>query len=199
MKQRWLGLVGNKCAIRSQKGVWDSETCKPSTLPCWRSKLGEFLLIQAPLLPVFSRQDIFPPVTSFVLGSSPSYSWRSIFNSLRVIRKGTRWRVGNGKQIHIWDDKWLPTPSTHKVISPPVSLPIYPMVSSLIDPATKWWRAEMIRAAFLPFEADAILKIPISHNLPDDKLIWMGNNWGEFTVKNAYHVAHGLVEAKEEV
>ena len=35
------------------------------------------------------------------LGSSPSYSWRSIHSSLEVIRWGTRWRVGNGKQIHI--------------------------------------------------------------------------------------------------
>ena len=56
----------------------------------------------------------------------------------------------------------------------------------------------MIRSAFLPFEADAILKIPLSHSLPDDKLIWMGNNRGEFTVKSAYHLAHCLVESKEE-
>ena len=55
----------------------------------------------------------------------------------------------------------------------------------------------MIRTAFLPSEANAILKIP--HSLPNDKLIWMGNNWGEFTVKSAYHIAHYLVEAKEEV
>ena len=53
------------------------------------------------------------------LGASPSYSWRSIHSSLRVIKEGTRWRVRNGKLIHIWDDKWLPTPSTYKVIPPP--------------------------------------------------------------------------------
>ena len=29
-------------------------------------------------------------------GYSPSYAWRSIHNSLEVIRKGTIWRVGNG-------------------------------------------------------------------------------------------------------
>ena len=57
----------------------------------------------------------------------------------------------------------------------------------------------MIRTAFLPFETDAILKIPLNHSLPNDKLFWMGNNWGEFTVKSAYHIAHCLVEAKEEV
>ena len=34
------------------------------------------------------------------LGSSPSYSWRSIHSSLEIIRCGIRWRVGNGKQIH---------------------------------------------------------------------------------------------------
>lgn len=113
-------------------------------------------------------------ILSATLGPSPSYSWRSIFNSLEVIRKGTQWKVGNGKQIHIWDDKWLPTPTTHKVITLPNNLPVYPMVSSLIDPATKWWSAKVIKATFLPFEAETILKIPLNRNLPEDKLIWMG-------------------------
>ena len=52
------------------------------------------------------------------LGSSPSYTWRSIFNGLEVVKGGTRWRVGNGERILIWEDKWLPTPTTYKVISP---------------------------------------------------------------------------------
>ena len=45
------------------------------------------------------------------LGYNPSYAWRSSFKALEVIRKGTQWRVGNGKLIHIWEDKWLPTPN----------------------------------------------------------------------------------------
>ena len=105
------------------------------------------------------------------IGNYPSYSWRSIHSSLEVIRKGTRWRVGNGKLIHIWDDKWLPTPSTYKAISPPNNTPQYSMVSFLIDPTTRWWRVSTIRAAFLPFEAETILKIPLSHDLPEDKII----------------------------
>ncbi|XP_030969612.1 uncharacterized protein LOC115989874 [Quercus lobata] len=71
------------------------------------------------------------------LGSSPSFTWRSIFQSIEVIKNGTRWRVGNGRLIHIWEDKWLPTPSTFKVISPPRDFGDYPMVSSLIDQDTK--------------------------------------------------------------
>lgn len=70
------------------------------------------------------------------------------------------------------------------------------MVSSLIDPMTKWWRVDLIRATFLPFEADTILKIPLSHDLPEDKIIWLGNSRGVFTVKSAYHIAHNLMGSK---
>ena len=50
---------------------------------------------------------------------------------------------------------------------------------------------------FLPFEADTILNMPLSYNLPEDKLIWTGNRRGDFTVKSAYYIACSLVEAKE--
>ena len=62
----------------------------------------------------FSYDDIL----SSKIGSNPSYDWRSIHNSLQVLKEGIRWRVGNGKRIHIWEDRWLPTPTTYKVISP---------------------------------------------------------------------------------
>ena len=51
----------------------------------------------------------------------------------------------------------------------------FPMVSSLIDNDTKWWKVDMVRSIFLPFEANTILKIPMSYNLPEDSLIWIGN------------------------
>ena len=55
------------------------------------------------------------------LGSMPSFIWRSIYNGLEVVKRGSRWRVGNGKRILIWEDKWLPTPTMYKVVSPPKS------------------------------------------------------------------------------
>ena len=131
------------------------------------------------------------------IGSNPSYTWRSINNSLEVIKRGTRWRVGNGRRIHIWEDKWLPTPSSFKVISPQSNFDGYPMVSSLIDFGTKWWKADLVRSLFLPFEACEILKIPLSYNLPDDSLIWIGNKRGVFAVKSVYHIASGLVDSTE--
>ena len=87
------------------------------------------------------------------LGNSPSFTWQSIFNSLEVIWSGTRWRVGNGWLIHIWDDKWLPNIQGHY---PPWALGDFPMVSSLIDSVSRWWKIEAIRTLFLPFEVDTI-------------------------------------------
>ena len=86
------------------------------------------------------------------LASNPSYAWQSIFNSLDVISRGTRWRVGNGKQIHIWEDKWFPTPSTYKVISPTRPFYDFLMVSALIDTETRSWKADLVRSLFLPLK-----------------------------------------------
>ena len=49
------------------------------------------------------------------------------------------------------------------------------MVSSLIDEDTRWWKVNIIHSLFLPSEAEAILRIPLSFTLPEDKLIWTRN------------------------
>ena len=56
---------------------------------------------------------------------------------------------------------------------------------------------DLIRATFLPFEVETILKIPLSCTLPEDKIIWIGNRRGEFSVKSAYHIAHSPIEAND--
>ena len=90
---------------------------------------------------------------------------------LEVVKKGTRWRVGNGRFIHIWNDKCLPSPTTYKVVSLPQSFDDYLMVSALIDYNTRRWKADLIQSIFLPFEAKTIINIPISYNLTVNKII----------------------------
>ena len=105
--------------------------------------------------------------------------------------------MGNGRLIHIWEHKWLPTPTTYNVISPPRPFDDFTMVSALIDHETRRWKVELIRVVFLPFEANMILNMPLSYNLPEDKLIWTDNRRGDFTIKSAYYIACSLVGDKE--
>ena len=72
------------------------------------------------------------------------------------------------------------------------------MVSTLIDCDSRRWKVDLVKSLSLPFEARTILNIPISYNLPEDKIIWVGNNRGVFTVKSAYYVALNIVKSFEE-
>ncbi|XP_075665026.1 uncharacterized protein LOC142634617 [Castanea sativa] len=96
------------------------------------------------------------------LGKHPSFAWRSIMAAKHVVAEGTRWNIGNGIKINLWDDKWLPTPTHFKPVSPRKNLQQGNQVSSLIDPSLCTWREDIIRNTFLPHEAEVILASPPS-------------------------------------
>ena len=61
-----------------------------------------------------------------------------------IVRSGARWTVGNGQKIRIWSDKWLPIPSTFKVISPLKLLGCEALVFDLINSDNGEWRTDLI-------------------------------------------------------
>ena len=52
------------------------------------------------------------------VGRRPSYVWRSILAVRDIIKKGSRWCIGNGQRIHIWNDSWIPSQSSSKALNP---------------------------------------------------------------------------------
>jgi hypothetical protein len=88
-----------------------------------------------------------------------SFIWRSIAQAKEVIVKGSRWCVGNGATIRIWQDNWLPSSNGQKVISPNNVLQPTARVCELLSPSFSW-NEELIEEIFLPFEAESIKNIP---------------------------------------
>ena len=82
-----------------------------------------------------------------------------------------RWRVGNGANIKIWQDKWLPGISSHKVLSPRLFLSTDMNVADLIDSGIARWKTKVIDNLFIPHEAELIKSIPLSATLPADKMV----------------------------
>uniref|UniRef100_A0A5B7BF13 Reverse transcriptase zinc-binding domain-containing protein n=1 Tax=Davidia involucrata TaxID=16924 RepID=A0A5B7BF13_DAVIN len=123
------------------------------------------------------------------LGHNPSFTWRSILTARPIIEVGSRWRIGSGTSVAIWGQRWLPKPSTFKVISPPVDGLHDLMVADLIDQDSMSWKEDRVRDLFIPFEAEEICAIPLSVHASSDKLIWHYSKNGVYSVKSGYHIA----------
>jgi hypothetical protein len=122
------------------------------------------------------------------VGRKPSYAWRSIALAREVLRLGLCWHVGDGRQICIWRDPWLPLAGSRMVHSKSQVLPSTATVSELIDVDTRQWRFCFIKEIFSNWDAKAILSIQLAQVPRRDSLFWNATSTGVFSVKSAYHV-----------
>ncbi|XP_042974665.1 uncharacterized protein LOC122306301 [Carya illinoinensis] len=105
------------------------------------------------------------------LGHRPSVMWRSLWGSLELLKEGLVWRVGNGRQINIWGDKWIPKLSTMRVQTPRTLLEADAKVSEFIKEGSKTWKEEMIKGILNEEEVALVCSLPMSTSGLPDKLI----------------------------
>jgi hypothetical protein len=116
-----------------------------------------------------------------------SFTWQSIVAGLTTFKRGYIWRVGNGNNINIWHDPWIPSSPTRRVISPRGAT-VYTRVSELIDPITGGWDVALLRELFLSIEVEWILQIPLNNQGFEDFIAWGLTKHGCYTVRSAYYV-----------
>ena len=85
------------------------------------------------------------------LKKGSSYTWQSIWAGLQTLKRGHIWRVGDGSNINIWSDEWIPSSPSRKILTRRGNV-VYTKVSELIDPETRSWDEELIRELFLHVE-----------------------------------------------
>ncbi|WJX31693.1 hypothetical protein P8452_20098 [Trifolium repens] len=120
-------------------------------------------------------------------GPKASYSWQSILTASWILKRGCFWLIGNGKDINIWEDRWLHPKSHNATWTPKPTNTNLGKVQDLISPSSKNWDRNIISQTFMPIEAENILQIPLLNTTEDDLIRWQGTNDGIYTVKSGYN------------
>ena len=126
-------------------------------------------------------------------GSKASYLWASLLEGKRVVEQGANWRVGDGKSINVWNDRWIKKPPDFKVHKPDQVQPTPMHVERLFQNGKMEWNKEVIRELMGEEETSLVEKIPLSKNGMADRLIWKEYVLGAFLIKSAYYEARKVL------
>ena len=118
--------------------------------------------------------------------SGDSYDWKSILHGRNVIKRGACWRIGNGRDVQIWQHLWLPRKHPSRVQSPMLEGWEETTVNVLINEENRTWNEQLIDGLFVPEEAELVKKISLSRHSVDDKIFWPWTQSGAYTCKSGY-------------
>ncbi|KAL8548177.1 hypothetical protein ACS0TY_007485 [Phlomoides rotata] len=124
------------------------------------------------------------------LGGNPSFSWSSIHAVQDLIRRGVRWKVGDGHLFSLWFDPWIRDDSNFFITSL--------VVEGIYDLTVEMGHG--VYSQFLPLDKDMILGTSLPPSGFPDKLTWHFSRDGAYSVKLAYNLDSSLVlDARYEV
>ncbi|KAG5562464.1 hypothetical protein RHGRI_005257 [Rhododendron griersonianum] len=106
----------------------------------------------------------------------------------KVLRDGARWRIGNGKQVRLDVDPWLPKSNGFRpasVSSKGVGL----RVCDVIDATQHVWKMEVIDTVMQEEDAKAVRLIPLPCLDMEDRWVWHFSNRGVYSVSSGYESA----------
>lgn len=119
-----------------------------------------------------------------------SYVWKSIRQTIDIIKQGLCFQIRDGCSVSLWSDPWLPNfPPHNKPTSIHNHLPQDHTltVKDLILQNPPHWNTTKINNLLSPQTAEAIQQI---HLPSQDKLIWSLSQTGDFSVFSAYNIIH---------
>jgi len=100
-----------------------------------------------------------------------SYTWLSIVQGLlEIIKDGVIWRIGNGQNVDIWKDPWLPRGMTWRPMTPR-GRNLMQKVEELIDSVTEDWDVQLLSQTFWEEDVKLIRSIPVH---VDMDMQWVG-------------------------
>ncbi|XP_060972556.1 uncharacterized protein LOC133038423 [Cannabis sativa] len=156
------------------------------------AKQGWRLIHNPQTLLTLVLKNSYYPNTSFMKAGCPTRAscvWKGICWGRKILKEGARWRVGNGREINVWEDKWLPRPHGATLSQFP-DLPPKTKLHKFIT-----WEGNLnmgeITKHFHKDDIPWIQGIPIDLYM-EDTLIWPFTPNGQYIVKSGYRVGREM-------
>ncbi|XP_073363071.1 uncharacterized protein [Aegilops tauschii subsp. strangulata] len=127
--------------------------------------------------------------------SNGSYTFRSILFGRDLLKEGLVWRVGDGADILIHHDNWIPRKGSMRPLGH-IFMHGITRVADLLSEGGDGWNHATVDAMFSADDAEDIKQILMGGHGAHDLLAWNFTKSGEFNVRSAYHLAMSLRRAK---
>jgi hypothetical protein len=135
----------------------------------------------------------------FMSASCPkaaSFTWRSILHGRELLADGLIMRVGDGEDIDVCKDNWIPRAGLKRPLGPKPNTEVA-KVADLLLPDGRGWNLAKLNECFYDADVADIVKIPVGHAGSRDFSAWNYTKNGLFTVKSAYHLKMQLKRSQE--
>jgi hypothetical protein len=116
---------------------------------------------------------------------------RGVLHGVELIKQGVIWIIGDGKNVKIWEDLWVPKLWSRK-ISTPRNGNLLTYVNELINPITGQWDEQLVRDTFNEEDASMILGMPLREGTID-LYAWHFDSKGVHSAKQAYKLHRDLL------
>jgi hypothetical protein len=82
-------------------------------------------------------------------------------HGLELLKQGVIWRIGNGSQVRIWRDPWIPRGVSQRVVTKQGRSRLR-WVSDLLDASGRNWDYDRLVQTFCPddYQVIACIKLP---------------------------------------
>lgn len=97
--------------------------------------------------------------------------WWSVWGAKFLLLEGLKWRVGDRRDIKVWDDARLPDDSFCLVPTPNLESPANLRVADFIH-ENGGWDDEAVSMYLTEADKALVLEIPLSERKPSDVLYW---------------------------
>lgn len=120
------------------------------------------------------------------LGLNPSFAWREIWETQKLLKVGQQWRMGDGKSIKIWRGRLIPSFDILNLDSKLEMEDSWNDTTDTLLDANFRWNEQKIWSIFNPWVTTHILKIKLGETTWPNTRIWSEERFGLFSVKNTY-------------